>query len=61
MWEKKLDSESVQRYVAIDDGTRPRAWAFSIPTYAFGHLTPGTLVRVQVSPRRNKLLSLEPR
>ena len=61
MWEKKLDSErpTLRRHRRRDAAAG--LGLFPIPTYAFGHLTPGTLVRVQVSPRRNQPLSLEPR
>ena len=59
MWEKKLDSESVQRYVAIDDGTSPRAWALTVINHDPATLGPGTMVRALVNPRLNKVLSIE--
>jgi len=45
--------------VAIDDGTSPRSWAFSVSSRQYQILTPGTFVYVRANPRRNKLLSIE--
>jgi hypothetical protein len=59
-WIIEGDDESPSRNcVAIDDGTGARAWAFSVSSRQYQILTPGTFVRLQASPRRNKLLSIQ--
>jgi hypothetical protein len=46
--------------VAIDDGTNPQAWALTVTGTDPDRLTPGTMVRVKVNPRQNKVLAIEP-
>ena len=58
-WETTDGEGGTTRYVAIDDGIRPKAWSFIVNDGAFRQLTPGTPVHAQVNPRRNKLLSAQ--
>jgi hypothetical protein len=37
-----------------------RAWALTVPREDYARFTPGTLVHVQVNPRRNSLLAIRP-
>jgi hypothetical protein len=46
--------------VAIDDGVRDQAWAVRVSREQYAVCTPGTLVHVQVNPRRNELLAIKP-
>ncbi|HEX3388371.1 MAG TPA: hypothetical protein VHT94_04970 [Streptosporangiaceae bacterium] len=46
--------------IAIDDGLGDRAWALTVPREDYARFTPGTLVHVQVNPRRNRLLAIRP-
>ena len=46
--------------VAIDDGTSDQAWALTVIGKDPASLTPGTLVRVTVNPRLNKVISIQP-
>jgi hypothetical protein len=60
-WIINGDDDSPTRHcVAIDDGTSPRAWAFSVSAAQYATLVPGTFVHVRVNPRRNRPLSLQP-
>ena len=58
-WIIEGDDDSPSRNcVAIDDGTSPRAWAFSVSSRQYQILAPGTFVHVRANPRSNKLLSI---
>jgi hypothetical protein len=46
--------------IAIDDGVRDQAWALTVSPEDYARFTPGTLVHVQVNPRRNRLLAIRP-
>jgi hypothetical protein len=46
--------------LAIDDGVRDQAWAFSVTQEQYARFIPGTLVHARVNPRRNKLLEMWP-
>jgi hypothetical protein len=46
--------------VAVDDGTREQAWALTVSCDEPGRLAPGTLVRVRMNARLNKVASIEP-
>jgi hypothetical protein len=46
--------------LAIDDGTSQRAWALTAVNYNPASLAPGTIVRVTVNPRLNKVIAIEP-
>jgi len=46
-------------YVAVDDGFRPQAWAFEVSGAVHHRLTPGTLVRVRIDPRLNKVIGID--
>jgi hypothetical protein len=54
------DDAPTRHCVAVDDGTSPRAWAFSVSAAQYGMLAPGTFVHVRVNPRRNRALSIQP-
>jgi hypothetical protein len=56
-WQTSDGEDGTDYYVAVDDGASARAWAFKVGTE---QLTTGTIVRVHVNPRLNKLLSIEP-
>ena len=60
-WIVKGDDDSSARHcVAVDDGTSPRAWAFSVSAAQYGMLAPGTFAHVRVNPRRNRPLGIQP-
>jgi len=54
------DDTPASHCVAIDDGTGSRAWALTITAAQYPALTHGTFVHVQVDPRRNRPLSVQP-
>ena len=53
------DDTPTRRCVAIDDGTSPRAWAFTVTAAQYQALMPGTFVHVRANPRRNRPLSIQ--
>jgi hypothetical protein len=60
-WMVKGDSDSEDDYhVAIDDGTRDKAWDLSIGTERYRHLPPGTFVHVRVNLRSRADVTVEP-
>lgn len=49
-WKVEGDSETPDRYhVAVDDGTRDKAWDFIVGSEPYRALTPGTFVHVRVN------------
>jgi len=50
------NSSTTHWCLAIDDGVRDQAWAFSVTAGQYRTYTAGTLVHAQVDPRRNRLL-----
>jgi hypothetical protein len=49
-WKVEGDSESPDEYhVAVDDGTRDKAWDFKVGSEPYRGLTPGTFVHVRVN------------
>ena len=50
------NSSTTHWCLAIDDGVRDQAWAFSVTAEQYRRYTAGTLVRAQADPRRNRLL-----
>ena len=58
--ESDENTTSTRLCVAIDDGVRDQAWAFSVTPEQYGRFIPGTLVHARVNPRRNKLLEMWP-
>jgi hypothetical protein len=59
-WEIANGEDGTDYYVAVDDGASAQAWAFKVGSHRLQRLTTGTIVRVHVNPRLNKLLSIEP-
>jgi hypothetical protein len=60
-WMVKGDSDSEDEYhVAIDDGTRDKAWDLSIGTERYRRLPPGTFVHVRVNLRSRADVTVEP-
>jgi len=57
----KGDSESPDQYrVAIDDGTRAKAWDLEIGSEPYRQLTPGTFVHVRVNLRNRSDVTVQP-
>jgi len=60
-WVIEGDDDTPTRHcVAVDAGTGSRAWALTVTAAQYPVLTPGTFVHVQVNPRRNRPLSVQP-
>jgi hypothetical protein len=60
-WMVKGDSDSEDGYhVAIDDGTRDKAWDVSIGTERYRRLPPGTFVHARVNLRSRADVTVEP-
>ncbi len=60
-WMVEGDSETPdQHHVAVDDGTRDKAWDFTVGTEPYRQLTPGTFVHVRVNLRRRSDLTVQP-
>ncbi|HEV2371421.1 MAG TPA: hypothetical protein VGS19_04555 [Streptosporangiaceae bacterium] len=53
------DGNTVVNGIAVDDGVRDQAWAFTVGVRTGETVPPGALVHVRANPRRNKLLSIE--
>jgi hypothetical protein len=57
----QYDGENGTDYcIAIDDGVSQRAWALVVDSKTYADAKAGTLVHVQVDPRRNVLLAMAP-
>ena len=60
-WMVKGDSDSEDEYhVAIDDGTRDKAWDLSIGAERYRRLPPGTFVHARVNLRSRADVTVEP-
>jgi hypothetical protein len=60
-WVVTGDSESPdQHHVAIDDGTRVKAWDFTLGSEPYRLLPPGTFVHVRVNLRNREQVTVEP-
>jgi hypothetical protein len=60
-WMVSGDSDSEDEYhVAIDDGTRDKAWDLSIGTERYRRLPPGTFVHARVNLRSRADVTVEP-
>ncbi|MGH3163295.1 MAG: hypothetical protein ACRDOC_15545 [Streptosporangiaceae bacterium] len=60
-WMVRGDSDSEDEYhVAIDDGTRDKAWDLSIGTERYRRLPPGTFVHARVNLRSRADVTVEP-
>ena len=57
-WEVESTDEATSYYVAVDDGFRPRAWAFEVRPPDYRRLPPGTLAHVRLNARLNKLIDI---
>ena len=58
-WEVESSDEGTSYYVAVDDGFTPQAWAFEVRPADYRRLAPGTLARVRINARLNKLIDIE--
>jgi hypothetical protein len=58
-WEVESSDEGTSYYVAVDDGFGPQAWAFEVRPADYRRLAPGTLARVRINARLNKLIDIE--
>ena len=58
-WEVETSDEGTSYYVAVDDGLSPRAWAFEVRAADYRRLAPGTLARVRINARLNKLIDID--
>ena len=59
-WMVKGDSESPDQYdVAVDDGTRAKAWDLEIGSEPYRLLTPGTFVHARVNLRNREQVTVE--
>jgi len=60
-WFVKGDDDSPDEYhVAVDDGTREKAWDFKIGSEPYRKLTPGTFVHARVNLRNQADVTVEP-
>jgi hypothetical protein len=60
-WMVEGDSESPDQYhVAVDDGTREKAWDFSVGSEPWRRLTPGTFVHARVNLRNQADVTVAP-
>jgi hypothetical protein len=59
-WMVKGDESPDQYHVAIDDGTRVKAWDLEIGSEPYRLLTPGTFVHVRVNLRNREQVTVEP-
>ena len=59
-WVVKGDESPDQYHVAIDDGTRAKAWDFTIGSEPYRLLTPGTFVHARVNLRNRDQETVEP-
>jgi len=57
-WAVETSDEGTSYYVAVDDGVRPQAWAFEVRAADYRRLAPGTLARVRINARLNKLIDI---
>jgi hypothetical protein len=58
-WDVESSDEGTSYYVAVDDGSNPQAWAFEVRPADYRRLAPGTLARVRINARLNKLIDIE--
>jgi len=57
-WVHKGEESDTTCYgVAMDDGQRDQAWAFTVDNARYARLVPGALVHVTVNPRKNRLIT----
>jgi hypothetical protein len=51
------NSDTIYYCIAIDDGERDEAWTLSVDPAVYAGCRAGMLIRVQVDPRRNRLIT----
>ena len=59
-WTQADGENGIDHCVAIDDGVSQRAWALVVGSRTYAEAKAGTLVHVQVDPRRNQLIAMTP-
>ena len=58
--ERADGDNGIDHCIAIDDGVSQRAWALVVGGQTYADARAGTLVHVQVDPRRNQLIAIAP-
>ena len=59
-WTQSDGDNGIDHCIAIDDGVSQRAWALVVGSRTYTDAKAGTLVHVQVDPRRNQLIAMAP-
>jgi Predicted membrane protein (DUF2207) len=59
-WTESDGDNGTDHCIAIDDGVSQRAWALVVGSGIYADAKAGTLVHVQVDPRRNVLIAMAP-
>jgi hypothetical protein len=59
-WTQSDGDNGIDHCIAIDDGVSQRAWALVVGSQTYANARAGTLVHVQVDPRRNQLIAIAP-
>ena len=59
-WTQSDGDNGIDYCIAIDDGVSQRAWALVVGSRTYADAKAGTLVHVQVDPRRNQLIAMAP-
>jgi Predicted membrane protein (DUF2207) len=59
-WIQSDGENGIDHCIAIDDGVSQRAWALIVGSRTYADAKAGTLVHVQVDPRRNQLIAMTP-
>jgi len=60
LWTQSDGENGIDHCIAIDDGVSQRAWALVVGSRTYADAKAGTLVHVQVDPRRNQLMAMTP-
>jgi hypothetical protein len=60
LWTQPDGENGIDHCIAIDDGVSQRAWALIVGSRTYADAKAGTLVHVQVDPRRNELIAMAP-
>jgi hypothetical protein len=59
-WTQSDGDNGIDHCIAIDDGVSQRAWTLVVGSQTYADARAGTLVHVQVDPRRNQLITIAP-
>jgi Predicted membrane protein (DUF2207) len=59
-WTQSDGENGIDHCIAIDDGVSQRAWTLIVGSRTYADAKAGTLVHVQVDPRRNQLIAMTP-